>query len=178
MQSGAVNHFFQADDRRSRQGSTDGLYISATVHDHVGFSRYNQPHSPSCIAYIDRLKVSIEHQDRCVHGFSVLAELYYQTNLGINGAKLVFLLSNKNARGPYNLSSPKPVSNRDFGKSLAKVMKRPYWLPIPAIMISMILGEMSCLILRGHYLYPKRLLESGFHFKYMDIQEALQDLLS
>jgi uncharacterized protein len=89
-----------------------------------------------------------------------------------------YLVKNGAARGIYNLSAPHPLSNRDFGRVLAKEMKRPFWAPVPAFLIRFIFGEMSDLLLQGHFMYPKRLLDSGYHFLFPDVKKALHNLLS
>lgn len=93
-------------------------------------------------------------------------------------AAIRFLLENDQALGAFNLSAPRPLSNADLGRVLSRVMRRPYWLPIPAIALKLLLGEMSVLVLEGQYLLPKRLLELGFGFKFEKIETALMDLLA
>lgn len=88
-----------------------------------------------------------------------------------------FLLENEKAHGVFNLSAPEPLSNADFGRILAKVMRRPYWLPVPAFAMRLLLGEMSTLMLEGQYVLPKRLQELGFHFRFETAETALRDLL-
>ena len=56
-------------------------------------------------------------------------------------------------------------------------MHRPYWLPAPAFMLRLVLGEMSTLVLDGQRVLPKRLLEMGFSFEYGELRKALEDLL-
>jgi hypothetical protein len=87
-----------------------------------------------------------------------------------------FCINNGSISGPVNLSSPNAVSNADFGKTLAKVIHRPYWFPTPAFLLKIILGEMSTLVLEGQRAYPQKLLESGFKFAYPDLFEALKHL--
>ena len=88
-----------------------------------------------------------------------------------------FLLENRQARGVYNLVSPNPVSNADFGRMAAKEIKRPYWFPTPGFVLRLVLGEMSTLVLDGQYVYPQRLLAEGFSFSYPDLPAALHSLL-
>lgn len=93
-------------------------------------------------------------------------------------AGIRFLLENEKAHGVFNLSAPEPLSNADFGCILAKVMRRPYWLPVPAFALHLLLGEMSSLVLEGQYMLPKRLQELGFRFKFETAEAALRDLLT
>lgn len=78
--------------------------------------------------------------------------------------------------GVFNLTSPQPVVQQVFGKILAKVMRRPYWLPAPAFALRFVLGEMSTLALDGQRVLPERLRAAGFSFRFGDLEEALQDL--
>lgn len=92
-------------------------------------------------------------------------------------AGIRFLLENEKADGVYNLSAPEPRSNADFGRILAKVMRRPYWLPVPVFALRLFLGEMSTIVLEGQYMFPKRLQDLGFRFKFETAETALIDLL-
>ena len=91
-------------------------------------------------------------------------------------AAIRFLLENPQASGPFNLTSPNPLSNADFMRSLAKVLQRPYWLPAPAFALKIALGEMSTLLLDGQFATPHNLTRLGFHFKYGKIGDALTHL--
>lgn len=87
-----------------------------------------------------------------------------------------FLVENNNARGAYNLIAPTPTSNAEFNRALAKALHRPYWFPIPALLLRIVLGEMSAIILQGRFAQPKRLVESGYRFQFPGPREALADL--
>ena len=91
-------------------------------------------------------------------------------------AGIRFLLENDQATGVFNLSAPEPLSNADFGRILARVIRRPYWFPVPAFAIRLLLGEMSTLVLDGQYMVPNRLLELGFRFRFEKAEPALWDL--
>jgi uncharacterized protein len=92
-------------------------------------------------------------------------------------AGIRFLLENQKANGVFNLSGPEALSNADFGHTLAKVMKRPYWLPVPGFALRLLLGEMSTLVLNGQFMLPQRLQELGYKFKYKTAETALRDIL-
>ncbi|MGE5223653.1 MAG: TIGR01777 family oxidoreductase [Omnitrophica WOR_2 bacterium] len=87
-----------------------------------------------------------------------------------------FLMNNPEASGPYNLSAPHPLTNRQFGKALAQVLRRPAIFPVPAILIKLLFGEMSIIILKGQREIPRRLLESGYRFRFSEAESALRDL--
>lgn len=84
-----------------------------------------------------------------------------------------FLIQNK-ADGIYNLCAPNPVTNQTFTDSLAKVLKRPAFLPIPTVGVNLIFGEMGGLLLASQRVMPKNLQQLGFEFEYSQIDEALQ----
>ena len=86
------------------------------------------------------------------------------------------LIANENAYGAYNLIAPTPTSSADFNRALASVLKRPFWFPIPALLLRTFLGGMSVLILEGRFAQPKRLIESGYKFQFEGPHEALADL--
>jgi len=88
---------------------------------------------------------------------------------------VLFLLNLEDARGIYNLVSPNPSRMKDFGKELARVLRRPFWLPAPAFAIKLVLGEMSMLILEGQRALPKRLLTDGYVYQYPQLRPALEE---
>lgn len=88
-----------------------------------------------------------------------------------------FVLENESASGPYNLCSPFPVREADFGRTIARVLHRPHWFPAPAFMLRLLLGEMSTILLNTQRIVPKRLLEAGFRFEYPELEGALEKLL-
>jgi len=90
---------------------------------------------------------------------------------------ILFLLQNDKTRGAYNLTAPNPVTNAEFGRTLARVLRRPYWLPVPAVALRLVLGEMSTLVLDGQRAVPRRLLADGYRFQYENLKEALENLL-
>ncbi len=87
-----------------------------------------------------------------------------------------FLMENSNASGPYNLIAPQQTSNADFMRTLAKVLRRPYWFPYPGFLMRLVLGEMSVLILEGRFSKPERLFEIGYNIHYLDLETALRDI--
>jgi uncharacterized protein (TIGR01777 family) len=89
-----------------------------------------------------------------------------------------FLIESDSAYGVYNLTAPNPVPMDEFGRTLARVIKRPYWLPAPAFAFKLLLGEQSTLVLDGQRVVPKSLLELGFQFKFPNLRSALENLLS
>lgn len=89
-----------------------------------------------------------------------------------------FLLENEEARGAYNLIAPKPTSNAEFMRAIARTLHRPYWFHMPKSLLKLVLGEMNVLITEGRYSQPKNLLEQGFQFNFPTIEDALGNIVS
>lgn len=86
----------------------------------------------------------------------------------------LFLLARPELTGAINITSPNPVTQADFARSLAKAMRRPLLWKTPAFVIRRLLGQMGEeLIIRGQKVVPKRLLEEGYQFHYSELEPAL-----
>jgi uncharacterized protein (TIGR01777 family) len=92
-------------------------------------------------------------------------------------AAIDFLLNREDAQGPYNACAPSPVRNRDFAKTLAALLHRPAFMPMPAVALRLLLGELSILLLGGQRARPNRLQAAGFTFRFTDLHAALENLL-
>lgn len=91
----------------------------------------------------------------------------------VNG--IIFLLEHLNITGAVNITSPNPVSQKEFAKDFAAVLKRPLFLRMPALFVKALFGEMGdYLILKGQSVIPKRLLELNFKFQYPTLTAALK----
>lgn len=88
------------------------------------------------------------------------------------------ILYHENLKGPVNAVSPQPVTNREFTKTLGKVLGRPTFLSIPAFAAKLVFGEMAEeALLASERVNPKRLVDSGFEFKHPQLEGALRTLL-
>ena len=88
-----------------------------------------------------------------------------------------FLIENEAARGPFNLTAPEPVRNREFAKALGNRLRRPSLIPAPTFVLERIYGEMSMVVLEGQRVIPKRLQEFGYSFKFPDLDAVLLSLV-
>ena len=90
-------------------------------------------------------------------------------------AAIVFLMEREDLAGVFNLSSPNPARSRDFYRTLARVLRRPAALRIPAFALRALLGEVADeLILAGQRVVPRRLLDAGFRFGSPELEAALR----
>jgi len=88
-------------------------------------------------------------------------------------------LKTSSLEGPVNLTAPAPVTNRDFTKTLGKVLGRPTIFPLPAFMVKLIFGEMGqALLLEGQKVLPKKLEASGFPFAHPELGIAIQHVIT
>ena len=89
-----------------------------------------------------------------------------------------FAMFNSALHGAYNAVSSHHVSNKEFTKTLASVLKRPIMLPhVPEFLLKLLLGEMSDIVLKGSVVSNQKIIESGFQFKFDKLEGALKDLL-
>ena len=87
-------------------------------------------------------------------------------------------MGHPSASGIFNLSAPGPLTNADFGKVLGQVMGRPSWIPVPAVAMRLLFGEMASVLLEGQRVVPRRLLDLGFQFRFPTADSALRDILA
>ena len=81
--------------------------------------------------------------------------------------------------GPINAVAPAPVTNREFTRKLGKVLGRPTLVPLPALAVRLLLGEMGrALLLGSARVLPRRLERAGFHFRHPRLESALRAALS
>jgi uncharacterized protein len=89
---------------------------------------------------------------------------------------IIHIERTKELIGPINITAGSAVSNQVFTQVFAKVLHRPCLLTTPSIIIRCAFGEMSDLLLYGQNVKPKKLLTSGFQFKFTDLSSALENL--
>ena len=89
------------------------------------------------------------------------------------------ILKTDQLRGPVNMVAPAPVTNLEFTKALAAVLKRPAIFPMPVFMVKLAFGEMGETVLLGSQrVEPTKLVSSGYPFRFRDLQASLAGLLA
>jgi uncharacterized protein (TIGR01777 family) len=91
---------------------------------------------------------------------------------------ILFALENDAISGPVNVTAPNPRTMRDFCRDVGKVLNRPSWLPVPAFVLKLMLGEMSEVLLGGQRAIPQKLLAHHYSFRFSDLSAALMDILN
>ncbi|MCC5599487.1 thylakoid membrane protein ThyD [Nostoc favosum] len=87
-------------------------------------------------------------------------------------------LTKPEIKGVYNGTAPNPVRMADLSQTLGQVMNRPSWLPVPGFAIEALLGDGAIVVLEGQQVFPKRTVETGFEYKYPNLQSALRQILT
>lgn len=87
---------------------------------------------------------------------------------------ILHVIANPSITGPVNATAPNPARNKEFSQTLAAVLHRPCWLPVPAIALRIGLGKMAEMVLTGQRVIPAAAQKSGFQFRYANLRDALE----
>lgn len=92
---------------------------------------------------------------------------------------ILFTLNHDRLQGPVNAVSPQPATNREFTKTLGRVLSRPTFFPMPAFAARLAFGEMADeMLLGGVKVVPHALASAGFPFEYPQLDAALRHVLA
>ncbi|WP_435209843.1 TIGR01777 family oxidoreductase [Streptomyces sp. bgisy034] len=89
-------------------------------------------------------------------------------------AAIRHLLDTDGLSGPFNVTAPQPVTNREITEAMGRVLRRPTLFAVPAPVLRTVLGEMAGDVLGSQRVLPARLLESGFVFAFPEIEGAIR----
>ncbi|MFE6200629.1 TIGR01777 family oxidoreductase [Streptomyces sp. NPDC057838] len=92
-------------------------------------------------------------------------------------AAIRHLIDTDGLSGPFNLTAPNPLTNREITAAMGRVLRRPTLFAVPAPVLRSVLGEMAGDVLGSARILPTRLLESGFRFAFPDIEGAIRAAL-
>ena len=84
---------------------------------------------------------------------------------------------NSKLTGPLNLTAPEPATNAQFTAALAKALGRPAMLPVPALALRLLFGEMSEVLTASQRVLPAAALKAGYKFRYPKLAKALDNIL-
>lgn len=107
-------------------------------------------------------------------GEQFMSWIHYEDIIGA----IIHILQNKELEGSINLTSPLAISNTEFSQVLASQLKRPCFFTTPAWLLKTVFGEMADILLFGQNVYPTKLVNSGYSFKFTRIKAAISDLIS
>jgi uncharacterized protein (TIGR01777 family) len=88
-------------------------------------------------------------------------------------------LDTASAQGPINGTAPEPVRNAEFGRALAKVLRRPF-LPFgpPDAVLKLVMGEVADVVTKGQRVLPRKAQQLGYPFQYPTVAAALQQIFA
>ncbi len=88
-------------------------------------------------------------------------------------------LTTDTLKGPVNVTSPNPVTNKEFTNTLGRVLKKPTVMPMPAFAAKLAFGKMANdLLLASTKVAPKKLVETGYNFQNPELENTLRHILN
>jgi uncharacterized protein (TIGR01777 family) len=91
---------------------------------------------------------------------------------------IAFALSHVSLSGAVNVTAPAPVPQREYARTLGRILRRPAMLPAPAFAVRAILGEFANEVLESRRVIPQRLSDAGFTFRFRELEPALRHVLA
>jgi uncharacterized protein (TIGR01777 family) len=91
-------------------------------------------------------------------------------------AAIVWAIDHEALAGPVNLVAPGIVTMKEFAHALGSALHRPAAFPVPGAALKLLLGQFAEVVLEGQRAVPKKLLDSGFRFRFTDVDSALQQI--
>jgi uncharacterized protein (TIGR01777 family) len=80
--------------------------------------------------------------------------------------------------GSLNASAPNPVTNREFSRTLGRVLGRPAVAPVPKVAVAALRGgELADAVVASLRVIPRRALDLGYEFRFPELEPALRELL-
>jgi uncharacterized protein len=91
----------------------------------------------------------------------------------------LYAIENEVLTGVYNAVAPQPVNNKTLTLTLAKKMKRLFFIPVhvPVFILKLMLGTRSIEILKSTAVSCNKIIAAGFTFQFNTIEDALEDLM-
>ena len=91
-------------------------------------------------------------------------------------AMVAWIISDERASGAFNVTAPEPVTNREFTRTLGRVLGRPAFFVGPAFVLQLALGELASALITGQRVLPACAEQDGFRFSYPTLEPALRSL--
>ncbi len=89
-----------------------------------------------------------------------------------------FLVESEDLAGAFNLTAPHPLRQRELCRTIGRALRRPCWIPVPAVALRLLFGEKADeTLLVSQRVLPRRLTEAGFEFRYAEAAAAVDALV-
>lgn len=93
--------------------------------------------------------------------------------------QLFYFAIQNQLEGVYNAVAPNPVTNKVLTETIAKVLKKPLFMPaVPKFAMQLLLGEMHQLLFSSQNVSSKKIQDKQFQFQYKELEMALKNLLN
>ncbi len=89
---------------------------------------------------------------------------------------VLFIIKDESLDGIFNFTAPTQVRQKQFARSLGRVMHRPSFMPAPRVLIKLIMGQMGGALLESQRAVPDKLLDSGFEYIHPELDQALETI--
>ena len=132
----------------------------------------------------------LEKNDSALTKLMKPARLYLVLRLGngkqyfpwihINDLCNIYLkaIRDQNMHGAYNAVGPEHINHNDFVTIMARVMRKPVFLPpVPAWILRTVMGEMSDIMLKGSRVSAQKIINAGYSFRFDKLDEALKNII-
>lgn len=92
---------------------------------------------------------------------------------------ICFLMEHQELSGAFNLSAPQPARMKDLAREIGRLLNKPSGFKFPVLLLKTVLGAEITdeVLMASQRVIPRRLLEAGFTFRFIDAASALRDLL-
>ena len=113
-------------------------------------------------------------------GAAVGSGKQWQSWIHIDDATRIYYdVVEKEIEGVINTVAPNPVTNKVLTQTIAKRLKKPFFLPpVPKFVLKLLLGEMAAIVLESQKVSPQKIIDNGFVFRYTTIEQAVHELLA
>ncbi len=80
--------------------------------------------------------------------------------------------------GAYNAVVADRMTNKEFSRTLARVLNKPFWFPnVPTFLVKLIFGEMSVMLLKGSKISADKIIKTRYNFLFPELEIALTNLI-
>ena len=79
--------------------------------------------------------------------------------------------------GPLNMVAPQVPSQRDLARAIGRLMHRPAFVPVPAVVLRLVLWGQADIVLHGRVAVPAKALAADYEFRHPTVESALTNVL-
>ena len=84
-------------------------------------------------------------------------------------------ISDSEMFGSVNVTSPNPVTSKDFALKLANITNAKFVLPVPSVFLKIVFGEGEKVLTNSQNAFPEKLIQQSFEFQFPDLESSLAE---